>query len=242
MLKEKSTQQLLDMWEACRECQNVMGRFSQSYLVKEEGLIYQNYWSKRDDVSLGLNHGWYSGKEAVKGYYDALIEKNILCSRLIKSLFPDYLGDKSEEECLGVGLLGYKPVDTCVVEVAGDLKTAKGLWTVRGSYVDLKSYGMVSYFEFSYLAVDFIQEDGQWKIWHLQNLYDVDHPTGQGWSEEFVPYEEVPQLVELKDFKLPKPNVPMVLRELYHPMRAFSPTPTPPVPYETFSETFSYGI
>ena len=35
--------------------------------------------------------------------------------------------------------------------------------------------------------------------------------------------------------------MPEVLREAYYPGRPFAPLPEPPVPYETLSETFSYG-
>lgn len=243
MRRKYSTQELLDRWEDRREVQNLMGRFSQSYTIKEEGLIYDRFWSSRDDVCLGINEGWYDGRDAVKGYYDALYQRNVLASRLIKDYFKGTeLDDKSYEECLGVGRVGYKPVDTCVVEVAGDGATAKGIWTVRGGNVELESTGLVSYVEFSYLAVDFIKEDDAWKIWHMQNLFDVFHPAGTGWSEVPPEYEEVPEFAELKGFEVPQPNVKTVLREYYHPMRAFSPSPRLPKPYHTFEETFAYGI
>ncbi len=243
MSRKYSTQVLLDRWEDRREVQNLIGRFSQSYIIKEEGLIYERFWSKREDVCLGMNDGWYNGAEAVKGYYDALYSRNVLASRLIKDYFKGTeLDEKSYEECLGVGRVAYKPVDTCVVEVAGDGQTAKGIWTIRGGNVELESTGLVSYVEFSYLAVDFVNEDGQWKIWHMQNLFDVYHPAGSGWNETPPVYDEVPEFAELKEFKIPEPNVKVTLRELYHPMREFSPSPMPPKAYHTFDETFTYGI
>ncbi len=242
MSTKLSTQTLLERWEDRRECQNLAGKLSHSYVIKQEHLIYERLWSRRGDVCMGLNDGWYKGADAVKGWYDALRDKNILCSRLIKDYFPEELGDVSYEEALGVGLLGYKPVDTCVVEVASDGQTAKGLWVCRGGYMDLESVGFVYKVEWSYLAIDFILEDGQWKIWHLQNLYDVDAPIGDGWSKPRVEWEEEPAFAELRDFKMPEPNVPSVLREYYHPMRRFAPSPRVPEPYDTFAETFSYGI
>lgn len=243
MSKKLSAQVLLDRWEDRREVQNLMGKFSQSYNIKEEGLIYDRFWSKRGDVCLGVNEGWYNGAEAVKGYYDAQKERNVVASRLIKDYFTGTeLDGKTYEECLGVGRLGYKPVDTCVVEVASDGETAKGLWTVRGGCVELESFGMISYVEFSYLAVDFINEDSEWKIWHMQNLFDVYHPAGIGWSEPPPVYDEIAEFAELRDMKPPEPNVKVVLRELYHPMRSFSPSPMPPKAYDTFEETFTYGI
>jgi hypothetical protein len=242
MLKNLSSQVLLDRWEDRRACQNVIGKFSHSYVTKEEGLIYDRFWSKRDDVCLGLNNGWYDGAQAVSEWYAAVQAKNVLCSRLIKDYFPQELGENTYEECFGVGLLGYKSTDTCVLEVASDGETAKGLWCIRGGYMDLTSSGMVFKMVWGFLAADFIKEGGEWKIWHMQKLYDVDSPVGQGWSEPPVEYEKDERLLELDSFKLPEPNKPCVLREYYHADRKFSPTPTPPKAYDTFSHTFSYGI
>lgn len=53
-----------------------------------------------------------------------------------------------------------------VIEIAGDGKTAKGVWDSFGPNInsgsEIGSWLWVKY------AVDFIKEDGQWKIWHLQ--------------------------------------------------------------------------
>jgi len=55
---------------------------------------------------------------------------------------------------------------TPVIEVAADGKTAKGVWDSFGPNInngnEVGNWLWVKY------AVDFIKEDGQWKIWHLQ--------------------------------------------------------------------------
>ena len=91
------------------------------------------------------------------------------------------------------------------------------------------------------LAVDFIREDEQFQIWHMQDLTDIDSPCGQNWG---LPPEKLPEqavfapIAALHD---PEPNVKRCLRRLYTPERDFSPPPELPRPYETFAETFSYG-
>lgn len=241
-MKNYSTQQLLDRWEDRHEVQNLMGRLSTSYVTKDEGFIYDRFWSNREDVCLGLNDGWYAGKAAVKGYYDALKDQNVIVSKLLRDFFPDVLGGKTDDEILGVGIMGYRPIDTGVIEVAGDGETAKGIWTCRGSYSYLTPGGTVANWEFSYFAVDFIKENGAWKIWHLLNVFDVDHPCGIGWATKPPEYDVQPKLAAINDFHIPKPTVPATLRELYHPMRTFVASPQPPKPYHTFAETFSYGM
>jgi hypothetical protein len=242
MQKKLSSQELLARWEDRRACQNIAGKFSHSYTIHEEEKIYDRFWSRREDVCLGLNNGWYAGAQAVQGYYNALGEKKALETRLICQRFPEELGQYTQEEASGVGILGYKPVDTCVLEVAGNGETAKGLWICRGASMDLTSCGFVLNTEWSYLAIDFIHEDGQWKIWHLQNLFDVFTPMGYGWAGEPTDFTEAPEFAEMKSFSMPEPNIPTTLREYYHPMREFSPSPPLPEPYYDFAETFTYGI
>lgn len=243
MVKRSFTpEELLTRWEARREIQNVMGKMTQSYLMMEEALIYDRWWSRREDVCLGVNTGWYKGAEAVKGYYDALGEKIALASRVIAKAFPEKLAGKTEEELYGVGQLGVKPADTFIIEIAGDGQTAKTLWSLHGTYADITPSGPVSYWDWGYYCADFILEDDCWKIWHMQYLTDINSPTGGDWTAEPLSFPEEPEFAAMKDFVFPKPNVPAVLRENYYVGRPFTETPALPEPYETFAETFSYGI
>lgn len=242
MVRKFTPEELLSRWEARREIQNIMGKLSQSYLMMEEAQIYERWWSRREDVCLGVNSGWYNGAEAVKGYYDALGEKIALASDIIAKTFPEKLAGKSKEELYGVGQIGIKPIDTFIIEIAGDGQTAKGIWSLHGTYADITPSGPVSYWDWGYYCVDFVCEDGAWKIWHMMDLKDINNPTGGDWTEEPLTFPEDANFAPMKDFKFPQPNVPAVLREEYYPGRPFTETPPLPVPYETFAETFSYGI
>lgn len=242
MKKNPTPEALLTRWEARRELQNIMGKLTQSYLMMEEAQIYRRWWSQQEDVCLGVNTGWYSGAAAVKGYYEALGEKIALASRILQKTFPEKLAEKSDEELYGVGQLGVKPVDTFIIEVAGDGQTAKGLWSLHGTYADMTPSGPVSYWDWGYYCVDFRLEDGSWKIWHMQYLTDINSPTGGDWAAEPLSFPEDPNFAPLKDFVFPQPNIPATLRENYYPGRPFTESPPLPEPYETFAETFSYGM
>ena len=242
MKKTFSPEEQLTRWEARREMQNIMGRLSQSYLMMDEAKAYELYWSKRDDVCLGVNDGWYQGKDAVKGYYDALGEKIQLASDIIAKTFPEKLAGKTREELYGVGQIGIKPIDTFIIEVAGDGQTGKGIWSLHGTYADMTPSGPVSYWDWGYWCVDFILEDGAWKIWHMQDLKDINNPTGGDWAAEPLTFPEDANFAPMKDFPFPVPNVPAKLREAYYVGRPFTETPPLPEPYDTFAETFSYGI
>lgn len=78
-------------------------------------------------------------------------------------------------------------------------------------------------------GADFVKEDGEWKLWHIQMYYDNTPGT---WGDEGQPIGMV---------DMPEPSY-----ENPDPYQAWTPTtlqkiqPPFPEPYYTFSETFSY--
>ena len=241
-MKDFTPMELLERLEWRREIRNIMGRISHDYAVKQEAEIYGRYWSSRGDVCLGLNNGYYKGAEAVKGYYDALGEEIALSSKLIAAKFPQELGGKTEEELYGVGMVSYVPFESQIIEIADDGKTAKGLWNIRGATSSLTASGPVARWIFGWAAVDFVLEDGEWKILNLLLLYNVDHGCGTPLTGPDPVFEPVPEFAAMAEFKLPEPNVPQVLMETFRPDRPCTVSPRAPEPYATFAETFSYGV
>ena len=237
-----TTEQLLTRWEQLRAIKNLMGRMSADYTLKKEGQMPLTYWSCREDISFGTNEGWYVGRENVIRYYKGLEAQIDAQSKLIAELFPKELGEMDETSLHGVGVMDYKPIDTPVIEIAGDGQTAKGLWCIRGSHTKITPSGPVGYWEWGYFAADFILENGEFKIWHLQYLQEVCRPNGHNWYDpEDQIYPEKAEFAPVKDFSFPKPDHPQALRERYHLDRPFQKTPQVPEPYDTFKNTFTYG-
>ncbi len=242
MKKQFSTEELVSRWEDRRAIQNLMGTFSVRYLLKEERDIFESNWSKNaQDVCLATNDGYYYGREAVAGYFDALHQKNLLTSRLIQAKYPEELGDKTDEEVYGVGMVDYKPLDTPVIEEAWDGQTAKGVWFCRDTYNSLTAAGPLAYFTWGWVAADFIREDDGFKIWHLWMVDEVHVEAGNQYYEPVKERPEVPEFAEMKNFRMPEPNIPQTVHELYYTDRPKTAGPRLPEPYETFAETFSYG-
>ena len=52
----------------------------------------------------------------------------------------------------------------------------------------------------------------------------------------------MPEFASLADLKLPDPTVAAKLYEVYSPEREYTAPPKMPEPYNTFAETFSYGM
>ncbi len=72
------------------------------------------------------------------------------------------------------GVLHMHAMLSPVIEVAGDGKTAKGVWDSFGpNIVDPNKEGGWLWVKY---GVDFVKENGAWKIWHLQ-VYPVFNTT-----------------------------------------------------------------
>ena len=204
-------------WEYHREIKNLMGRYMFSLLTHREAHIFNDFWAKAHaDICLGFNDGWYVGRESIEAYYRAWDESNQAADGKMKAMFPQKLGE-GKELIYGAGPYNSKPVSTCVIEIAGDERTAKGIWYSRGSKVLLTEAGTVSY----WTCVPGGQSWGK----PIQN-----YPAVAGFENAAALYQDIPA-----------PDVPERLWESYSPDRPFRKFPDFPKPYDSSEETFSYG-
>lgn len=98
-------------------------------------------------------------------------------------------------------------------------------------------------------GVDFVNEDGEWKIWHIQMYYDYVFSLGSDWTRPGArgqgqgppsggdqagpPSGGMGQQVQPTRAN-PNPY------EQWSPTSVYKLEPKLPEPYYTFSETFSY--
>ena len=237
---QSNIEYLVERWEDQRTVKNLMGKYVNCLLLNRQGEIFDAFFSSREDVCLTFNDGSYIGAEAVKRYYDAVVERNRLSAKLLQDRLPEKLGGRSEDEIYGIGPFQVKPLTAPVVEVAEDGQTAKGLWFCLGCSAEVTSRGPEANWTWGCFAGDFVYED-DWKIWHLQYLNDVDSLCGQSWGREITPYPELPEFAALKDFAYPPYTLAENVRALYSVDRPLTAAPRIPEPYDTFANTFSYG-
>jgi hypothetical protein len=202
----------------------------------------ERFWAKRSDICLGFNDGWFSGPEEIGAYYTAIHDHTAEVSNLLYQLYPDQMDGRTKEESFGMGEFKVRPLYAPIIEVADDLQTAQGLWYSMGTEARVGTAGPVAYWLWGYYAVDFIQEDGQWKLWHMQVLNDVSCICGQSWGKPQQAYPDLPEFEPLRGYTPPVPPIPAKLREDYHPRRPLTESPRIPQPYVTFAETVSYGM
>lgn len=232
---------LVERWEDQRTIKNLMGKYVNCLLLNRQGEIFDSFFSKKADVCLTFNDGSYVGPEAIRGYFDAIVARNLLSAQLLQKRLPEKLGGKSDEEIYGIGPFHVKPLTAPVIEVAEDGETAKGLWFCLGCNAEVTTRGPEASWTWGYFAADFTYEDDDWKIWHLQYLNDVDSLCGQSWGKTVTPYPEDDAFAPLKDFELPPYTVTETVRPLYSVDRPLTEAPRIPEPYDTFANTFSYG-
>jgi len=130
---------------------------------------------------------------------------------------------------------------TPIIQVAGDGKTAKALFSALGLETPHDKDGNpVSLWAWHKVRYDFIKEDGQWRIWH-QTWYTTFNTSfsKSGWTEEpmWAGYYDIPVDFDSPDIK---PDRPFEGASPYNNTSAdfnlHKLIPAPPAPYQTWDE------
>lgn len=153
----------------------------------------------RDTASFGQDTGYFTGMNAIADFYAQIKQQS--------------------------GDMLLHVMDTPLIEIAEDGETAQGMWYSPGCVTDGggAKWVIVKY------AIDFIKEDGEWKIWHLFAARDMVNPVGEMASEQpaDIGYEGCVTT-----------NLPMAAHTSKYNWPAYPPIPKP---YRSFAETVSYG-
>ena len=238
-----NTEELVGRFEDRRDVKNLAGKYVMSQLLKKEPTMLEDLWSAREDVSLGVNGGYYAGREALKAYYVSIDAATKAKAQVVKKVFPEDLGEYSDEKLYGRGPMEIRSLDNAIIEIAADGATAKGFFYVFGLVTEITERGPISNWVLGSCCFDFIRENDAWKIWHVLYLEDVDTPAGKKWGDPkaMEQFPKMPEFADMAQVKIAEPNQQKPLRELYTGSRPFTRLPKVPEPYDTFDNTFSYG-
>lgn len=222
---------MADVVEDTTAIANIMGAYTFLTCYKQHQRQFES-WSK-NEPTITLNTGKYVGYEAVKGFFvDYNQEQTKWANEVMRKLYPEDLGGKSDEEIWAVGSNTVLTFTTPIIEVAFDGQTAKGLWYVYGTTTEVYSKGPKAAWNFGKCAVDFIKEDGAWKIWHMTMFTDIECPLGQNWGTA--------KMYEHEGVEAPKPTEAGEFYKSFGEDYVFAIKPEMPEPYDTFTNTFSY--
>ncbi|WP_405970534.1 nuclear transport factor 2 family protein [Streptomyces sp. NBC_00988] len=217
-----TVEQRLAKLEAVHQIQNLMGRYSFWHTANMHRECLELFAMKTPDVRAEMVWGVYEGPGSIDRLYPGF------------HTWTD--GDAK-------GKMHMHTITTPVIEVADDLRTAKGVWVSPGHETLSFSLGSNeppddAFWAWCKYGCDFILEDGVWKIWHLHVYPIFMSPYGTSWVEAAT--QEQPD-VQLPPEYLPD-REPTGTAELsrYHPDRPYVNVPAPPDPYPTFDEGAAY--
>lgn len=186
-------------------------------------------------ASYGKIWGYYVGMDEIKKYYvdgfNAHLQQQL-----------DYAAAadpsvKNAPENLGIGTVHFQPLTTPLIEVAADGKTAKGMWYSIGQNTEIVSTGDAKAMWIAFrMGADFVKEDGQWKLWHLVEIYDVVNEDGTDYKK--VPYQYGEAGHPLRE-EFGSPTISMLTHD--ERFNWWDNYPPEPDPYESFSGSISYG-
>jgi hypothetical protein len=225
-------------------------------------------WAKKTPgVCFGTDDGYWCGWDLIWAsyvkYFDHSRQRDL--DDVVK-LHPEI---KDVKENWGAGSMMFHSLTSPVIVVAGDRKTAKAVWYSPG-YVSQTPNGVKdSKWMWERYGIDFALEDGHWKIWHFHVYTDFASdreakaatagpdgqggPPGQGGPQGQAgpPGQHASGNVDAdgkalppgQDGTMPKMNAKGTSSGIMGERDWAVPTENPkvPVPYNTFSETFSYG-
>lgn len=222
--------EIIKVWAAHAYC----------YRAQRQRYELEHFWAKEhDDIMYAHGTMAFWGRDTVTEYYargNEIMNEGKL--KIMSELYPGEIEDIPEN--LGIGDLVIRCQTTPYIEIASDLKTAKGIFNTPGFNTENDAEGKpVPMFMVGRDAVDFVRESDGWKIWHYRDSADMGFTFG---PEIF----DMPGFVKGRTVEgsFPAPN--RVL-EPFAELGGFSTkkpanfSPELPAPYETWSEDISYS-
>lgn len=178
-----------------REIYNTISAQMYYLQVQQHRELVEHCWSDRDDVSFGPA----KGREAV---LDFLIRQSDARKREKLELAHKYRGVEMTEDNFGVGDLESRLAANPYIVIAADRKTAQGVWFSPAVKAEIGEDGELhgTYLQ-ERIGVDFIRENGQWRIWHYNvypdfttelpnETFDDSRYEGRTFDEEGAPNED----------------------------------------------------
>jgi len=207
-MAKKSLEERIQRLEDIHEIQNLMSTYEYLHTAGLQEETSELFAKNTPGASVEIaNWGVYEGFEGVKRMYVGV--HNFM------------EGDRT-------GQMNMHTLTTAIIEVAGDGRTAKAVWISPGHETMKYSGKVTACWAWCKYGVDFIKEDGKWKLWHL-HVYGIFHtPYEKSWIES--PAFGRPDLPE--DLKADKPSSRPFW--MYSPDGKTDDYPMPPEPYETW--------
>ena len=211
------------------------------YCLRAQKRRYEldHYWSVGKDIAYSEGGRCYNGRKSVYQVYAGLEE----CMQagkldLMHQKYPDQV--MLTDDFLGVGDLDILCSGSGYIEIAKDGKTAKGLWyTLQMTAEPNETGAPQAFFHAGRVAVEFIKEENEWKIWHYRTSPDFSYrlpqahlQAGMDNCDDIHPHPGHP-----------KPNLklkPLQDADMYSVTRVPASVPELPQPYDHWNVEHSF--
>lgn len=224
-----------DRLRAVVECQNLISTYVYYHAANMNDECVELFAKSMPDTAVDIPHiGVFEGGiDAIRRCYSVAHNMGATCEDDWK------------------GMMMVRPLTTPLIQVAGDCKTAQGVWISPGvSTGGDEEHGYTANWAWLKYGCDFIREEDGWKIWHLRVFGIFMTPFDKSWVEsaQEVPdpeeAEEREKMMEERRKKMPAEALPDRTNDhydwTYAPDRVYPrDMPTPPVPYETWDDAQS---
>lgn len=140
------------------------------------------------------------------------------------------------------GKLPLHAMCTPIIEVARDGQTVKGVWLMLGAETEKRPDGSVTCnWAAGRFAMDFVKEDGRWKIWKYVTTGALLAPFEKGWLEGNMNRAELEKLIEsaLADQGDRRPDRRPSFPFMANKGEWQENIPPVPLPYETWDDSLS---
>jgi hypothetical protein len=203
---------LQKLWDV-HQIQQIMSRYEYFHVSDQHEACIELFALKTPGVKVEIAElGIFDGEDGLKRFF----------------LGANRLTDEKDKRR---GHMHLHTLTTPVIEVAGDGHTAQGVWISPGvestPHMGDDSWCWVRY------GIDFIREEGVWKMWHFHMYRIFTVPYNRPWRD--VVYEQQRYLP--REFAPDRPNS---YAWQYSPYSVYVDVPRTPVPYETWDDSMSY--
>ena len=154
-----------------RQITNAMMGHVYSYYNHSERNDLKTFWvQSRDDIVYAHNNRGYFGKQGVWEYYIDGTDRT-------KKNYHKYAREIYNLEYPEGTAPGYRVIHVLgspYIEIAGDRKTAQGIWMSFSFMSNMNAQGVANpSYVLQRFAGDFLNENGVWKLWHVRDYTDV---------------------------------------------------------------------
>lgn len=188
----------------------------------------------RKSATFGGNWGYYIGMDEITRWY--VLEHNQHEYDALKRFSDANSAVEYDKKNLRKGLMILHPINTPLIKIAGDGKTARGMFYSIGVECHGAPDGGEAYWMNEKVAADFVKENGRWYIWHMVVSNDFTIPVGTAMSDmDLYPVENDNRSREF----FGNPTKPMTVHDAR--FNWSDDYPTFPKDYETFDIKESYA-